>query len=209
MELRGVRILVTSGPTRESWDSVRYLTSRSSGALGIEITRRAVSLGAKVTLVTSVDTDPQGFRLIKIESALDMFEAVKGEYESTDVFISAAAVADFRPVKSSVKISKKEGIPVIKLEQNTEILRRAGENKEGRFLLGFSLTDTPDIEIARTKMREKNCDMMVSNTVENLGSGRRSFTILSSDGMNSYSSVTTKKAAEIILENCLKELKKI
>jgi len=208
MTLKRYRILVTSGPTRESWDNVRYLTNRSSGMLGIEIARRAASLGAGVTLVTSVEAEAEGVRIVKAETALDMFDAVREEFNTSDIFISAAAVADFRPVKSSTKITKKDGIPVIRLERNPDILRWTGDNKNGHFLLGFSLTDNPDIRTARQKMKVKNCDMMVANTVENLGSRRRSFTIISSAEVRSYSSVTTKKAAEIILEECLKALKK-
>lgn len=205
MNLNGISLLITSGPTRESWDSIRYLTNRSSGRLGYEIALLAASLGASVKLITSINFKPSdGLEIIKIESALDMFNAVQSSFSEADIFISAAAVADFRPVRSPVKIKKREALPVIKLERNPDILKWAGEKKTGQIIVGFSLSDNNDVETAKEKMKEKNSNIMVANTIENFDNDLRSFHIIKEGHIREYTSKSLKESSERILKECLK-----
>jgi phosphopantothenoylcysteine decarboxylase/phosphopantothenate--cysteine ligase len=151
-KLQGKNILVTAGPTVEYWDSVRYLTNRASGKTGLEIAHYARTLGAQVTLVSSIKSHAgYDVRHILISSARDMFKVVKEEYGNCDIFISSAAVADFRPVYVKGKIDKRKGMPEIKLKRNPDILKWAGDNKERQVIAGFSLQEKIDIKKAKLK----------------------------------------------------------
>jgi len=208
MNLDRVRVLITSGPTRERIDPVRYITNRSSGKTGRALALRAFQMGGEVTLITSLEADlPPGIRVLPVESAQDMFKAVKKNFPGCDIFISSAAVADFRPSDpSDSKIRKQGGVPVIKLERTPDILEWAGKRRQDRVIAGFSLTDLPDTEAAREKMRRKNCQVMVANTVSNLGSGRKSFILISGEKEYARQGLTPEEAADIILEECATHL---
>jgi phosphopantothenoylcysteine decarboxylase/phosphopantothenate--cysteine ligase len=135
-----------------------------------------------------------------------MFNAVKGEIESADIFIACAAVADFRPVKIMGKVKKREGITEIKLERNPDILKWVGGNYKNKIIIGFSLDDRVDIEYGRQKKEEKNCNIMIVNNVSNLGSDTKSFTVISDTGISEYLNLSLEKTAEAVLKECLKIL---
>ena len=204
MSLRGRKILVTAGPTRENWDTVRYITSRSSGKMGFAIARKAAEAGASVILISSVtpEGDVNGVEFAMVESAEDMFKSVKEHFKEIDIFISSAAVSDFRPVRSITKISKSSGIPSIRLERNPDILQWAGRNRGERLLVGFSLGDIIDTGAAREKMRRKNCQIMIANASENMGTDLRSFTVITGKEEEHYSGISVSTAASVILEEC-------
>lgn len=177
-DLAGMRLLVTAGPTAEPIDPVRFITNRSTGKMGYAIARRASMRGAKVTLITGpVNIKPPLFveNVIKVNTAKEMFDAVMSKADDNNVFIKAAAVADYRPKDiSSDKIKKTDEELNLTLTRTDDILAALGEMKKGRgdmFLCGFSM-ETRDVEEnARKKMREKNLDMTVANSIAVPGAG--------------------------------------
>lgn len=174
-DLAGKKILVTAGPTREAIDPVRYITNRSTGKMGYAVAKQASLRGAEVTLLTGkTDTPkPRFVRLIEIDSARDMFEAVIAEWENQDAVIKAAAVADYRPkYVGKEKTKKKDGDMVIDLERTDDILKWLGEHrKEGQILCGFSMETQNMLENSRKKLEKKNIDMIVANNLKVAGAG--------------------------------------
>lgn len=174
--LEGQKILVTAGPTREKIDPVRYLTNHSSGKMGYSIAEMAAKKGAQVTLIsgpTNLECPPN-VKIIKIESALDMFQAVKENLAQNQIIIKAAAVADYRPkVFYDQKVKKKDEDLEIILERNPDILKYIGENKENKILVGFA-AETNDLkENATKKILKKNLDFIVANDITQAGAGFR------------------------------------
>jgi phosphopantothenoylcysteine decarboxylase/phosphopantothenate--cysteine ligase len=207
MKLEGIQVLITAGPTREMWDTVRYLSNLSSGKTGFALARTSAEYGAKVKLISSIRESNMGeVEMIYAESAGDMFNAVKREAVSCDIFISAAAVADYRPVRVNEKIKKRDGVPVIELERNPDILKWMGENYPDKIIVGFSLEDKIDIEKGILKLSEKNCKIMVLNDISNLGNDKKTFIVVSGNNINEYKDLDLKQTAEVILEHCIKLL---
>lgn len=204
LSFKGLNILITAGPTREMWDTVRYLSNLSSGKTGLAIAKTAVKCGANVTLISSKYGDLHGINFIYAESAVDMFEKVKRELGKCKIFISAAAVADFRPVKMKRKIKKRDELPVIKLKRNPDILKWAAEKYPDKLLVGFSLEDKIDVEKGLLKKKEKNCSVMVLNDVQNLGSDIKTIALITDKGINEYKDLSLEEMAEVILEQCQK-----
>ncbi len=158
-DLVGKRILVTAGPTREALDPVRYLTNFSTGKMGYAIAKAAALRGADVTLVTGkTETKKPSFvKIIEVESAADMFEAVTKEAKVQDAVIKAAAVADYRPKEvNTEKTKKKDGDLALSLERTEDILKWLGEHKtKGQFLCGFSMETENMLENSREKLNRK------------------------------------------------------
>jgi phosphopantothenoylcysteine decarboxylase/phosphopantothenate--cysteine ligase len=201
--LKGLHILITAGPTREMWDSVRYLTNLSSGKVGFAIAEKAAEYGADVTLITSIsDREIPGVKQIHINSAMEMFEAVKKESQKYQIFISSAAVADFRPVKVDHKIKKNGEVPVIHLERNPDILKWVTDNYPDKLNVGFALEDEMDVEKGTAKKERKNCRLMILNDAGNLGSDMKSFVLISDDDAKCYNSISLGDTAEVILRKC-------
>ncbi len=174
-DLEGKRILVTAGPTREALDPVRYITNFSTGKMGYAVARAAALRGAFVTLVTGKTEikKPSFVKVIEVESAADMFEAVKKEAKDQDAVIKAAAVADYRPKHvNSEKTKKKDGDLSLELERTEDILKWLGEHKrEGQFLCGFSMETENMLENSREKLKRKKIDMIVANNLKVEGAG--------------------------------------
>ncbi|MEH7382469.1 bifunctional phosphopantothenoylcysteine decarboxylase/phosphopantothenate--cysteine ligase CoaBC [Bacillus sp. JJ1533] len=172
--LRGKRILITAGPTREKLDPVRFFTNRSTGKMGYAIAEAASQMGAEVTLIsgpTNLPTPPN-VRVIPIESAEDMFKQVMANYKQNDIVIKSAAVADYRPKQVyAEKMKKKGGDLVLELERTTDILKTLGEQKEHQFLVGFAAETEHIEEYAKRKLSSKNLDMIVANNVTTQGAG--------------------------------------
>jgi phosphopantothenoylcysteine decarboxylase/phosphopantothenate--cysteine ligase len=168
--LTGLNVLITAGPTREALDPVRYLTNRSSGKMGFAVAAAAREAGAHVTLVTgpvSLPT-PAGITRINVESARDMYAAVHRHVAEADVFIAAAAVADFQPAApSKVKIKKKgpgDGLK-LELEAAPDIVKSVADMAKRPFVVGFA-AETNDVENhARGKLKRKKLDMIAANLV--------------------------------------------
>ena len=174
-DLEGKKILVTAGPTREAIDPVRFITNHSSGKMGYAIARAAARRGAKVTLVSGpVQLQPPMFtKVIPVESAQEMFEAVRDYSRSQDVIIKAAAVADYRPAQvGTEKIKKKEGEMSIPLTRTTDILGWLGEHRQpGQILCGFSMETENLLENSRAKLEKKHVDMIIANNLKVEGAG--------------------------------------
>ena len=166
--LSGLNILITAGPTRERIDPVRYLTNRSSGKMGFAVAAAAQEAGAHVTLVTGPVQlpSPAGITRINVESARDMYAAVHRQVADTDVFIAAAAVADFQPVTVAKQKIKKQGVAVkLDLEPAPDIIKSVADMAKRPFVVGFA-AETNDVEDnARSKLKRKKLDMIAANQV--------------------------------------------
>ena len=166
--LSGQTILITAGPTREALDPVRFLSNHSSGKMGYAIAEAAIEAGAKVTLISgpvNLET-PDRVTRINVESAADMEAVVKEHASDADIFISTAAVADYRPVTVLPdKIKKKEDRLTIELEKNTDILAMVKKEYAKIFCIGFA-AETQNLEsYARAKLNEKKIEMIAANLV--------------------------------------------
>ncbi|MBO7710469.1 MAG: bifunctional phosphopantothenoylcysteine decarboxylase/phosphopantothenate--cysteine ligase CoaBC [Lachnospiraceae bacterium] len=174
-DLKGKKILVTAGPTREAIDPVRYITNHSSGKMGYAIARMAAFRGADVTLVSGQVSlkAPACVKLIRIESARDLFNAVTQAAAEQDYIIKAAAVADYRPVNvSDEKIKKTDDDMSIRLERTEDTLQYLGDHKRaGQLLCGFAMETSDMEEKARIKLAKKNLDLIVANNVKVAGAG--------------------------------------
>ena len=174
-DLRGKRIMVTAGPTRESIDPVRYITNHSTGKMGYAIARRAMLRGAEVTLISGPTQlkEVPFIRKIDIVSARDMFEAVRDNLEGQDYLVKAAAVADYTPsTVSDEKVKKKDGDMVIELNRTQDILGYVAEHKkEGQIICGFSMETQNMLANSRKKLEKKKLDMIVANNLKVKGAG--------------------------------------
>ena len=166
--LAGLNILITAGPTRERIDPVRYLTNRSSGKMGFAVAAAAREAGAHVTIVTGPVQlpTPAGITRINVESARDMYAAVHRQIADADVFIAAAAVADFQPVSVAKQKIKKQGVAVkLELEPAPDIIKSVADMAKRPFVVGFA-AETNDVEEnARSKLKRKKLDMIAANQV--------------------------------------------
>jgi phosphopantothenoylcysteine decarboxylase/phosphopantothenate--cysteine ligase len=166
--LAGLNVLITAGPTRERLDPVRYLTNRSSGKMGFAVAEAAREAGAHVTVVSGpvqLQT-PMGVTRINVESARDMYAAVHRQVGDSDIFIAAAAVADFQPVTvAKQKIKKQGGSVKLDLEPAPDIIKSVADMAKRPFVVGFA-AETNDVEDnARIKLKRKKLDMIAANEV--------------------------------------------
>ncbi|MBR6906132.1 MAG: bifunctional phosphopantothenoylcysteine decarboxylase/phosphopantothenate--cysteine ligase CoaBC [Selenomonadaceae bacterium] len=172
--LNGCRILVTAAGTREPIDPVRYIGNRSSGKMGYAIAAKAAMRGAEVILVSgpSALQAPAGVKLVRVESAAEMRDAVWKEYEAVDAVIMSAAVADYR-VKTAApeKIKKTQDEWMLPLVKNPDILYELGRHKKRQILIGFAAETQNVLEYARGKLEKKNLDYIVANDVTEDGAG--------------------------------------
>lgn len=173
-DLKGEKLLITAGPSREPIDPVRYISNRSSGKMGYALARAALRRGADVALVTGPTAlePPVGARVIPVTTAAEMRSAVLEEFAQCTAVVMAAAVADYHAAKvSDRKIKRAKGAVELRLEPNPDILKELGQRKDGKVLIGFA-AETEQIAVnAERKLREKNLDMIVANSVVEEGSG--------------------------------------
>ncbi len=166
--LTGINVLITAGPTRERLDPVRYLTNRSSGKMGFAVAAAAREAGAHVTLITGPVQlpTPAGITRINVESAREMYAAVHRHVADADVFIAAAAVADFQPVSVAKQKIKKQGTAItLDLEPAPDIVKSVAEMSKRPLVVGFA-AETNDVEQnARAKLKRKKLDMIAANQV--------------------------------------------
>lgn len=169
------KILITAGPTYEAIDPVRFIGNHSSGKMGFDIALAAAENGAKVILVSgpsSLTISHPNVQLIRVQSAVEMFEVCNQNFDSVDVLVGAAAVADYRPKNvADEKIKKDSDSFVIELEKNPDILATLGRKKKEQFVIGFALETTNEIEYAKQKIVNKNLDLIVLNSLKDEGAG--------------------------------------
>jgi phosphopantothenoylcysteine decarboxylase/phosphopantothenate--cysteine ligase len=166
--LKGKKVLVTAGPTREFMDPVRFLSNPSSGKMGYELAKEAVRRGAEVVLVSGPTAlvPPAGVRLERVTTAAEMKEAVLKAYPRADVVVMAAAVSDFRFRDVLPEKAKKETVArKIEIEETEDILALLGKKKKRQVLVGFAAETRDIVRNARKKMAEKKADLMVANPV--------------------------------------------
>jgi phosphopantothenoylcysteine decarboxylase/phosphopantothenate--cysteine ligase len=167
--------LITAGGTREYIDPVRFITNASSGKMGCALASAALKLGHQVTLITTIKDlkfKIENVKLYEVETADDMFKAVKKHFPKCDYLIMAAAVSDYTPAKKSkIKIKKSKQDLVIKLKPTTDILKWAGKNKKkNQTVVGFALEDRNLRKNAEQKLQSKNLDMIIANEPSAIGS---------------------------------------
>ena len=172
--LKGKTVIITAGPTREKIDPVRFISNHSSGKMGYALAEESVKQGARVILVSGPVSlsAPQGVELVKVESAEDMYQAVLKYFDTADVVIKTAAVADYRPkVTFDHKVKKQAGDTNIELERTNDILFELGQRKTNQLLVGFAAETDHLEEYAKKKLLNKNADMIVANNVKTEGAG--------------------------------------
>lgn len=210
-DMKGLKVLVTAGPTQEAIDPVRYITNHSSGKMGYAIAKMAMLRGADVTLVSgrTALTPPPFVRVVPVVTARDMYEAVTSVSQEQDIIIKAAAVADYRPASvSDEKIKKKDDDMSIALERTDDILKYLGEHKpDGQFLCGFSMETENMIGNSRVKLTRKNLDMVAANNVKMAGAGFQGdtnvLTLITQDEDVSLQLMSKEDAANVILDKIL------
>jgi phosphopantothenoylcysteine decarboxylase/phosphopantothenate--cysteine ligase len=209
-DMKGLKVLVTAGPTVEKIDPVRFITNHSSGKMGVAIAAEAKRRGAEVTLVSgpvSVKV-PGGITNISVNSALDMQSAVLENFKDADIVVKAAAVADFRSDSmQSYKIKKENADMQINLVKNPDILKELGETKGNKILVGFCMETENLIENGKKKLLQKNADMIVANSLneENAGFGvdTNTVTIITKDTITPLPNMAKTRAAKEILDRAL------
>ncbi len=175
LPLRGKQILITAGPTYEAIDPVRFIGNHSSGKMGYAIAEGAASLGAEVVLISgpsALRLENDFVKLIRVTSAEEMYNAAHEYFDTCDVAILSAAVADYRPSEvASEKIKKKTDDLILQLTKTKDILASLGEIKKSQFLVGFALETENEEENAKLKLKKKNLDLIVLNSLRDKGAG--------------------------------------
>ncbi len=210
-DMRGKKVLVTAGATRESLDPVRFITNHSSGKMGFSLAKECMLRGAEVTLVKGFTTaEPPAFvDIVQVESAADMFEAVVSRAPEQDLIIKAAAVADYTPQEcSDQKVKKKDGDMTIPLKRTRDILKYLGEHKrQGQFLCGFSMETENMLENSRAKLTAKNADMIVANNLKDkgagFGTGTNLVTLITDDGIEELELMKKEEVAAAIIDRII------
>lgn len=175
LPLRGKKVLITAGPTHEAIDPVRFIGNHSSGKMGFAIANAAANLGAQVLLISGPSHENithSSVQLIRVTSAQEMYEAVYHDFKDVDIAILSAAVADYRPkFVANQKIKKKETTFSIELEKTKDILASLGAIKTTQFLVGFALETNNELEHAKGKLKAKNLNLIVLNSLNDKGAG--------------------------------------
>ena len=210
--MRGLRVLVTAGPTREAIDPVRFITNRSSGKMGYAIAETAAARGAEVTLVSGPVSipAPAHCRMISVETTEDLYQAMMRECGNQDIIIQSAAPADYRPMeRAEQKIKKEKGQPLhLTLVENEDIAAAVGRNKrKGQILVGFAAETENLLDNASGKLHRKNLDMIVANDVTRPGAGfdvdTNIVTLITENHQESFPLMTKKEVSEIILTKAM------
>ena len=174
-DMEDKKVLVTAGATMEAIDPVRYITNHSSGKMGFALAQNAMRRGAEVTLVMGkCEINPPEFvNIVRVKSAKEMFDAVTVVADEMDIIVKAAAVADYSPKNfADEKVKKTDENMSIELERTNDILKTLGKNKkEGQFICGFSMETENMLKNSRAKLKNKNADMIVANSLKQEGAG--------------------------------------
>ncbi len=216
LPLNGKKVLITAGPTYEKIDPVRFIGNNSSGKMGYYLAKNAQKLGADVKLVigpTNIEMELDGIDSIRIESSDEMFNVIKKNYKKSDIIISAAAISDFKPKSiRKNKIKKNKKIESIEVEPTIDILSYIGKNKTNQYLVGFALETENYINNAKKKLKNKNLDAIILNTISNfspISNDENKITFISSDNEIEYEKKSkddvSKDIFEEIIKRCLKK----
>ncbi len=204
--LKGRKVVITAGPTREAIDPVRYITNRSSGKMGYAIASAAAAQGADVVLISGPVNlaEPPGIEVIKVESAQQMYEATHNVIRDADIFIAAAAVADYRPASVvAQKIKKKDEAMRLELVRCPDILASVAALPTAPFTVGFAAETDKVIEYARGKLEKKKLDLIIANRVgDNCGFDRddNTATALWQNGEQSFPTCSKSDLARELIE---------
>lgn len=207
-DLKGMSVLVTAGPTRESVDPVRFLTNHSTGKMGYAIAGQAQKRGASVTLVTGpVNIEvPDGVHAVPVVTAEDMYQEVIKRADGQDMIIKAAAVADYRPkTVHSEKVKKKDGEIFLELERTKDILAELGRRKRtGQCVCGFSMETERLLSNSREKLKKKNIDLIAANSIRESGAGFGTDTnhlvLIGQDGEEDLGTCSKEACASLLLD---------
>lgn len=203
--LEGKTILITAGRTEEPIDPVRYLSNNSSGQMGYALAEQAIKLGGNVILVSGPTNlpVPKGLKeFVQTRTAIQMYEAVMERFNSVDIAIACAAVADYKPkVCAKEKIKKKEGDLIIELDRNPDILFNMGQKKTHQFLIGFAAETENILENALGKLKKKNLDMIVANDAHVMRSSNNAATIIRKDTTQISTGEKSKKELALDILN--------
>ncbi|BCW95222.1 MAG: bifunctional phosphopantothenoylcysteine decarboxylase/phosphopantothenate--cysteine ligase CoaBC [Fimbriimonadales bacterium] len=213
-DLQGVHVLITAGPTYEPIDPVRFIGNRSSGKMGYALAEAALAHGARVTLITGPTalTPPAGAEVVPVRTALQMYEAVQERFDACDVFIAAAAVADYRPERALRRKHKRtEGDWTIRLVPNPDILASVATRKGQRIVVGFAAETDKALQHAAQKLKRKNLDLIAVNDVLEAGSGfevdTNRLTLLYADGrVEELPQMSKRACAERVIEAVVERL---
>jgi len=215
LPLRGKKFLITAGPTYEAIDPVRFIGNHSSGKMGFALAEASANLGAEVTLITgpvSLHLTNNFIKIVNVTSAQEMYNETHNYFKDCDVAILSAAVSDFRPVEvASQKINKKEDTISLKLKKTKDILESLGKIKEDKLLVGFALETQNELENAKTKLKKKNLDLIVLNSLSDKGAGFKTDTnkvtlITRNNKIHSFQVKPKKEVADDILQHIIKQL---
>ena len=198
-----MRILITAGPTREYLDDVRYLSNASSGRMGYAVAAAAVAAGHEVVLVSGpvAMTAPEGCQLVSVETTEQMGAACLGAFGDCDGVVAVAAVCDYRPrVRHEGKLTKTGRAVSVEMIETDDVLAMLGSGKADRFVIGFALEASNPREGALQKLRAKNCDAIVLNGPEAIGSESNSIELIDSSGsvVAAWSGLKSELATRLI-----------
>ena len=175
LPLAGKKVLISAGPTIEELDPVRYISNHSSGKMGYSLAETALSLGAEVKLIsgpTNQSISSENIKIVHIKTGNELLEAIRNDYNNSDIVIMAAAVSDYKPIEFSEKKIKKDNNELnIKFEKTTDILFELGQNKKNQILVGFALENNNELSHAKNKLEKKNLDLIVLNSLNDEGAG--------------------------------------
>ena len=210
-DMKGLRVLVTAGPTQEALDPVRYLTNHSSGKMGFALARMAMLRGADVTLVSGPTAlEPPPFvEVVPVVSAQDMFQAVTARQEQSDLIFKAAAVADYTPAGySDDKVKKQDGDLSIPLKRTQDILQYLGAHRRpGQVICGFSMETRDMLKNSAAKLEKKRVDMICANNLKVAGAGfgvdTNVITLITGAGAEELPLLSKEEAAGRIIDRAL------
>jgi len=208
MRIKNKNVLITAGPTREYIDPVRYISNGSSGKMGYALANEAKKRRADVILISGPTNIPQpkNIKFINVVSALEMFKEVKKYFKKCDIFISCAAVCDYRPENFAAKKIKKTGRAIsLKLVPNPDILLLLSKSLSRRvakppIIVGFALETDNLVRNALLKLKKKNLEMIVANKPEAMESDETSGALITPKGIKHFSKISKKRLAGIILD---------
>lgn len=210
-DMTGKKVLITAGATREAIDPVRYITNHSTGKMGFALAKLCMLRGAEVTVVQAgvTVTAPNFVKIVQVESAAQMFDAVSALAPEMDIIIKAAAVSDYTPAQvSDNKVKKKDGDMAIELVRTKDILSYLGEHKTPeQFLCGFSMETENLIENSKAKLQRKKADMIVANNLKDDGAGfgtdTNLVTLIMEDGAKQLELMGKDKVAKAIIDEIM------
>ena len=215
-QLAGKKVLITAGPTYEKIDPVRFIGNYSSGKMGFALAEVCAEQGAEVTLVSgpvTLTTKHPAIHRVDVESAAEMYEAATQNFPDADIAILCAAVADFTPkVTADKKIKRKGDNLTLELQPTQDIAAALGAVKrEGQVMVGFALETNDELDNARKKLKEKNLDFIVMNSLQDKGAGFRvdtnKVTIIDQQGLTAYDTKSKREVAEDIIEYLIQNSK--